>query len=54
MSGKKKQKRTPAKPRDPFWRVRRMLVEKRKRSAKLYRRVDTRKAERDAHRDEQA
>ena len=38
-------------PRDPFWRLRRLLGKRRKNSAKAYRRADTRKAEQEAARD---
>ncbi len=41
----------PSKPRDPFWRLRRMFTERRKASAKAYRRAATRKAEREAKRE---
>lgn len=52
MAGKRKPRRllkpTLPKPRDPFWRVRRALVEKRKESAKAYKRAASRRAERKA------
>ncbi len=38
-------------PRDPFWRLRRLFGAKRKESAKAYRRQERRKAERDAKRE---
>jgi len=49
----KKVKRRPKQltPRDPFWRLRRLLGARRKDSAKAYRRADARKAEREAARD---
>jgi len=44
--------RTPrATPRDPFWRLRRILGTRRKDSAKAYSRADTRKAEQEGTRD---
>ena len=38
-------------PRDPFWRLRRLFGEKRKGSAKIYRRADAKKTERQARGD---
>jgi len=50
MPRKAKAKPRPAKPRDPFWRLRRLFGEQRKESAKAYRRAERRKAEREAER----
>jgi len=44
----KKRKRKLPKPRDPFWRVRRALGEKREKSRKAYDRAKTKRVERDA------
>jgi len=44
----KKPKRKLPKPRDPFWRLRRMLGEKRAKSRKAYDRAKSKRAERDA------
>ena len=44
----KKRKRKLPKPRDPFWRLRRALGEKRAKSRKAYDRAKTRRAEREA------
>jgi hypothetical protein len=46
----KKPRKSP-RPRDPFWRLRRLFGAKRKESAKAYRRRDRRKAEREAERE---
>jgi hypothetical protein len=48
MSKKVRKRVKRATPRDPFWRLRRLLGARRKESAKAYRRADTRKAERQA------
>ena len=51
---KQKGQRKPAKPRDPYWRLRRALGAKRKASARVYRRAQQRAKEREAeHGDEQ-
>ncbi len=44
-------KKAPRKPRDPSWRLRRALGQKRKGSAKVYRRPETRQTERAARTD---
>ncbi|MDH3232078.1 MAG: hypothetical protein OEQ29_01015 [Alphaproteobacteria bacterium] len=44
----KKHKRKLTKPRDPFWRLRRMLGEKRAKSRKAYDRAKSKRTERDA------
>jgi len=46
----KKRKRKLPKPRDPFWRLRRMLGEKRAKSRKVYDRAKSKRAERNAAR----
>ncbi len=51
MSKKVKMRPMRATPRDPFWRLRRLLGARRKDSAKAYSRADTRKAEQQATRD---
>ena len=43
-----KAKRRTVKARDPFWRLRRLFGEKKRPSAKSYRRAETRRAERGA------
>lgn len=51
---KQKGKRKPAKPRDPYWRLRRALGARRKASARVYQRAQQRSAKREAERgDEQ-
>lgn len=52
MTDKTKRKPPPAKPRDPFWRLRRVMTEKAKPSAKVYKRGETKKKEREADRDD--
>ncbi len=44
-------KQEPRKPRDPSWRLRRALRQKRKESAKVYRRPEDRLSERAARTD---
>ena len=51
MSKKVERRPKRATPRDPFWRLRRLLGARRKDSAKAYRRADARKAERQAAHD---
>lgn len=50
MSGKKKKRRKRKMPkvRDPFWRLRRLFGQRKKDSAKGYKRTESRKAEQDA------
>lgn len=48
MAKQRKQKAGESRPRDPFWRWRRALGQKRKESAKAYRRAERRKAEKKA------
>jgi hypothetical protein len=47
-SGRKKKAKRPAKPRDPFWRIRRMLGASKAKSRKAYDRASERKAAREA------
>ncbi|HVO14280.1 MAG TPA: hypothetical protein VMV26_03660 [Alphaproteobacteria bacterium] len=46
MVRKIKTRKQPAKPRDPYWRLRRVFGEKKRPSRKGYRRAETRRAER--------
>lgn len=43
-----KKQRAPAKPRDPFWRLRRLLGARKRPSKKDYRRDEQRRMEREA------
>ncbi len=43
-----KKQRKPAKPRDPFWRLRRLLGARKRPSKKDYRRAEQRRMEREA------
>jgi len=47
----RKKTRKPPKPRDPFWRLRRLLGQRRRPAKGEYRRDESRKAEREARDD---
>ncbi len=44
---RKRAKQRPARPRDPFWRLRRVFTERRDKNRKAYDRAQSRKAERE-------
>jgi hypothetical protein len=46
MTRRTRIKKRTVKPRDPYWRLRRVFGEKKRPSAKAYRRAETRRAER--------
>ena len=51
MAPRTKTRKRTVKPRDPFWRLRRAFGEKKRPSAKAYRRAETRRAARGAERE---
>jgi len=48
MARRTKIRKRTIKPRDPFWRLRRVFGEKKRPSGKAYRRAETRRVERKA------